>query len=385
MTKVKLGYDSKHKQWLKNGKPVKDGYIAYDIKRNIKIRYNNDGTKDYLVKGKPYQSIYTYQQENKNRNHKIADYYNKNRYENSLSYVLTSMHPRVSKERLKQIIEHENDMVLEDANKLYPKPKALDLDDIELSDYFNRTIEVEKYRPQLARLAQWSIKHMPFIEQEKEYKFRDKTDSNAYIVNDNGIPIVTNKVFLKDIADAADKEGLSRSKAFAIAYGESNFGTNGNWVRNYNNNHNKLYDDIGLTKPASGAINNHAYIGGIRYPAIQEYAAATNQQPHKTATAPFIYIGEQYYKPDITKSRADKLIKDSDSLFNIRPSNAIADLFREYKKNPNSINPKNAEVDAKHRTYEQKTNDNVIKILNMAELQPFLERRRLESAGKKIK
>lgn len=378
--KVTLFYDRKRGTWLRNNQPVEDGYIAYDIKHGMRARYNKDGTKDYFVKDNtPYQSPYTFRKAYEEKEKATAEYVNKNGYDETikgffdrgLSRILGALNER-NKERYEKRRVSYNSKLEHDFRKNHPI-QSVDQDRSDLSANFSRAVQVEQYRPNHAREIQWGIKNvLPVLQEEEKqiYVTRDPKDSESVTLLQNGVPIVTSKALLRDIADTADKVGIPREEGFSLAYGETNFGTQMNWVQNFSNNHNSGIKGYEINP--SQIVNNHIYQSGANYPAIAEYGYATGQNLTGNAEFPQVLLGEEYYKPDITKARADKMIHESDSIFKARASNGLEDFFIRYKKDPNSINPKNSSVDAKRRTYQQKVKDNISTIRRIKALAPYL-------------
>lgn len=381
--KVTLFYDRNKGAWLRNGQPVKDGYIAYDIKHGVRARYNKDGTKDYFIKDNtPYQSLYTYGIAIRKLAKEEADYINKNSYQRTMKGKADKALSKffgLLNERNKQIYENRkaiyNAKLVQDFRKKnsIQQIQPVDRDREDLSSAFNKAVWVEQYRPNYAREIQWGIKNvLPVLQEEKKqiYVTRDPKDSESVTLLQNGVPIVTSKALLRDIADTADKVGIPRDEGFSLAFGETNFGTQRNWVQNFSNNHNSGIKRYEIDP--SQVVNNHIYQSGANYPAIAEYGYATGQNLTNNAEFPDVLLGEEYYKPDITKERANKIIHESDSLFKARASNGLEDFFIRYKEDPNSINPKNSSVDAKRRTYQQKVKDNIPTIRRIKALAPYL-------------
>lgn len=366
-------YNKGLKLWMLNGKPLQDSFITYDKDRNIKVRLNRDGSKDYFVRDKAYQSPYTYRKQVKAVN------VNRKRYIANHNFDLTFkglfdksfVKPIYNKNKHKYALK-----IADDAVRKYPDPQGPAYYDEILSNYFNSAVNLGKHMPQYSRLAQWAAKYRPLAETEKVYTVNNQNDKDSYVLYYKGAPIITNKHLLNDVVTAADKQNLPRDIALSLAYGESTFGTIGGFVDNYKNiSNNKRH-----TVTSSQIINHHRWQSGADYPAISELAYAGGKQNIVGRAAFPNILDYTKYNRDAYKNRVDKLLQESDSLFNSKPDNALEDFFILYKNNPNKINPKNAVVN-NGKSYKQKVEDNINIIKQIKGLEPLLEGRLIEKFG----
>lgn len=368
----------KGKGWFVNNKQVDDGYIAYDTQADVKTRYNADGTVTRLVNGKDFEDDYRRHKREHEITRQYVDKYNNNRYGSKLINQ-----PRLAAARLMSVISPKLSQPIYDAQERYDKAldkrlsieeaKAkenlnithpIDYKSLELSEAYENTLVRAKTHPNIAKLHQWALKHKTAITNEKTYRVRDPQSPDNYTIYDAGVPIYTNKNLIKDALKAGKDEGVSDAEVLSILLGETNFGTNFNWVNNYNKNHNQPTQSKDM--PQSWAVNNHQYQSGADYPVIQELLAL-NKTDGSYGEYPTLYNWQDAYKDDVTTGRTKRLIEQSDSIFRNRAPSALHSMFRRYKKDPNSINLYNASVDKYGRTYQEKVNDNAKR------LRPYLE------------